>query len=250
MLKKQGWLLLLLSFFTGCASYKQNIMFKTGSELNSTPLKDELLAAESNYQIKKNDQLSLRLYSNNGEKLIDPNPEVSQQSQNSDNAAKPLLYLVDQSGLAKFPMINEIKLEGLSIQQAEMILQKEYEKFFKAPFVKLKFENKRFIILGAPGGQVLPLENENVSLVEALALAKGIDNTGKAQNIRVLRGNEVVEIDLTTIDGYRKGNIKIEPGDIIYVEPVRRPFSEGFREFSPVFTILASVTTLIAVLTR
>ena len=67
----------------GCASYKQNIMFKTGEGFSSEPIQKEIGKAESNYIIKKNDLLTLVLYANNGEKLVDPSPELSQQSQNS-----------------------------------------------------------------------------------------------------------------------------------------------------------------------
>jgi polysaccharide export outer membrane protein len=102
--------------------------------------------------------------------------------------------------------------------------------------------------LGAPGGQVIPLVNENVHLVEVLALAKGIDNLAMAQNVRVLRGDHVLVADLSTIDGYLKNNILIEHGDIVYVEPIRRPVSEAFRDFLPVLTVLTSLTTLIVVI--
>lgn len=234
----------------GCASYKQNIMFKTGEGFASEPLQKEIGKAESNYVIQKNDLLLLELYANNGEKLVDPNPELSQQNQNTNQSAKIPDYLIDEQGLAKFPMIGEVKLEGLTIRQAELMVQKEYEQYFKLPFVKLKFNNKRVIVLGAPGGQVLPLDDENVKLVEVIAMAKGIDNSGKAHNIRVLRDEKIYLIDLSTIDGYKLGNMKIEPGDIVYIEPVKRPISEGFKEYGPIFTILASVTALISVLTR
>jgi polysaccharide export outer membrane protein len=85
-------------------------------------------------------------------------------------------------------------------------------------------------------------------LVEVLALAKGLNNYAKAQNIRVLRGDDVFVADLSTIEGYLKNNIAIEPGDIVYVEPVRRPVSEGLRDYGIIFSILTSLTTLVIVL--
>jgi polysaccharide biosynthesis/export protein len=238
------------AFQQGCASYKQNIMFRTGEGFVSEPLRKEIGKAESNYVIQKNDLLSLELSANNGEKLVDPSPELSQQTQSTNQNTTVPYYLINELGLAKFPMVGEVKIEGLTIRQAELMIQKEYEQYFKLPFVRLKFNNKRVIVLGAPGGQVLPLDNENVNLVEVIAMAKGIDNSGKAHNIRVLRNEKVYLIDLSTIDGYKLGNMKIEPGDIVYIEPVRRPVSEGFKEYGPIFTILASVTALISVLTR
>jgi len=39
----------------------------------------------------------------------------------------------------------------------------------------------------------------------------------------------------------------IQPGDIIYIEPTRKPFTEGIRDLSPIFSIVMSLTTLIVV---
>ncbi|HEX6891730.1 MAG TPA: polysaccharide biosynthesis/export family protein, partial [Chryseolinea sp.] len=205
--------------------------------------------AERNYVIQKNDYLQLEVYTNKGERIIDPDFELTKDLNNQNLAAKAEPnYLVDIRGVAKFPMIGEIKIEGLTIRLGEELLQKAYEVYYKDSFVVLKYVNKRVIVLGAPGGQVIPLVNENVHLVEVLALAKGVDNLAMAQNIRVLRGDQVHIADLSTIDGYIKNNILIEHGDIVYIEPIRRPVSEAFRDYLPVLTALTSLTTLIVVI--
>lgn len=239
------FLLLMMS----CASYKQNIMFKSTDEVQSERINKAISSVEKNYQIQKNDLLGLEVYSNKGERLIDPNPELSQtngvvQEEDKDEP----VYLVDLKGVARFPMVGELALENFTLRQAEEILEKEYAKFFKEPYVLLTYKNKRVILLGALGGQVIPLENENMDLLEVLALGKGINNDSKAQNIRLVRGERVFEIDLSTIQGFREGNVIIEPGDVIYVEPVRRPVSEALRDYSGALSLLVSLTTLLIVL--
>src|SRR5690606_141088 len=97
-------------------------------------------------------------------------------------------------------------------------------------------------------GKVIPLTNENTTLVEVIALAGGIDNTGRAHNIRVLRGDSVMMVDLSTIDGYRKGNHIMEPGDIVYVEPLRKPVIEAARDYGPIIGLITSLATLIVVI--
>lgn len=223
-------------------------MFKTQDGFQPDKITSEALRAEKNYIIQQNDYLKLEVYSNKGEKLIDPNPELSNLSVNQQTLIRQQPnYLVDLEGIVKFPMIGEMKLEGLTLRQAEEIIQKEYQKYFKEPFTLLTYANKRVIVLGAPGGQVIPLINQNVSLVEVLGLAKGLDNTAKAQNIRVLRKEKVFLIDLTTIDGYKSGNMLIEPGDIVYIEPVRRPLSEALRDYAGIIGLAVSIYTLIIV---
>lgn len=238
--------LLIGIILTSCSSYKQNIMFSLPEGYD---VKQQVETAERNYIIQKNDLLELEVYTNKGERIIDPDLALAKDMsvQNKDVRTVPS-YLVDISGTSKFPMIGEFKLEGLSIRQAEEMLQKAYSTFYQDAFVILKFINKRVIVLGAPGGQVIPLTNENVHLVEVLALAKGLGNDAKSQNIRVLRKDQVFVADLSTFEGYIKNNIAIEPGDIVYIEPIRRPFTESLRDYGPILSIVTSLTTLVVVI--
>lgn len=218
---------------------------------DGSKLQQQIASAESNYVIQTNDYLNIQVFTNNGERLIDPDFQLIQGTAVGSNmtAVKPTLqYLVNQEGIVKLPMIEEIKLEGLTLRQAEEILQKEYSKYYQGAYVHLQYLNKRVVVLGAPGGQVIPLENNNITLVEILALAKGIGNDAMANNIRVLRGDEVILADFSTFEGYTKANIVMSPGDVVYVEPIRRPFAESIRDYGPLLTILASLTTLIVVI--
>jgi polysaccharide biosynthesis/export protein len=230
-----------------CGSYRQNIMFRVSE---STDLKKQIHSVEKNYLIQPNDLISLQVYTNDGERLIDPDFRLMHDipASGNINAVKPVLqYLVDQDGIARLPMVGEIKLAGLTLRQAEGILQKEFAKFYKDPFISLQYQSKRVVVLGATGGQVIPLQHNNVTLVEVLALAQGVPNDGKAHNIRVMRGDQIMVADLSTFDGYVRDNIVMSPGDVVYVEPIRRPFAESIRDYSPLITILTSLTTLIVV---
>jgi polysaccharide export outer membrane protein len=211
-------------------------------------LKQQLEAAEKNYTIQKYDQLEVEVFTNQGEKIIDPEfRSASGQGNQSTLPVKPT-YFIDANGISKFPMVGEVKLEGLTVRQAEEVLQQAYSKFYTDAYVVLKYTNKRVIVLGATGGQVIPLANENTNLVEVLALAKGLGNDAKAHNIRVLRGDQVFVADLSTFEGYVKNNLLIQSGDIVYVEPIRRPLTEGLRDYGPILSVVATLTTLIVVI--
>lgn len=239
-------LLLFIFLLSSCASYKQNIMFKVGE---GTVLRQKVEEAEKNYVIQRNDLLKLKVYTSKGELIIDPDLKLLKEipAQTGNLRADPD-YLVDINGVVKFPMVGELRLEGLTIRQAEAILQQEFSQYYSDPFVILTYTNKRVIVLGDPGGQLIPLVNENVSLVEILAAAKGLSNNAKAHNIRVLRDDQVFVADLSTIEGYRTSNMIMQPGDIVYVEPIRRPASEALRDYGAIASILTSLTTLIVVL--
>lgn len=239
--------LLLLTgvLLASCGSYRQNILF----QVDAANLEQQTREAESNYVIRANDLLTLSVYTNQGEKIIDPNRE-SFSDQSSTLPATPASYLVNVDGITRFPLIDPINIEGLTLRQAQEMLGKEYDRFYHDAFVVLGFTNKRVVVLGSPGGKVIPLSNENMRLTEVLALAEGIGADGRANNIRVIRGDAVMVVDFSTFAGYQRGNLVMQPGDIVYVEPVRRPFIEGMRDYAPMISVISSLATLIFVISQ
>lgn len=232
---------------TCCGAYKQNILF----DVQPNQLQVQATHAESNYRIQPDDLLTLRVYTNQGEKIVDPNRESFQNGTNNPtpNTIAPQ-YLVDIDGVAKFPLIEPVKVAGMTLKQAEEVLNDAYERFYADAYVVLQFTNKRVIVLGAPGGQVIPLNNENMRLAEVIALAEGINIDGRANNIRVIREDKIFMADFSTFEGYRKGNFVMQPGDIVYIEPVRRPFIEALRDYQPAISIIASIATLIFIISQ
>ena len=226
-------------------------MFKPNDGLEAQQLTQVVAEAEKNYVIQVNDILELRVFTNKGERIIDPNFELG-VGQGGNQAIqlqqRNFTYLVQIDGNVKLPIIDLIRLEGMTIQEAENILERRYNEYYKDAFVKLSYKSKRVIVLGASGGQVIPLENENMSLVEVLALAGGIDQTGQAHNIRLIRGDlsnpTVYLIDLGTIGGMKASILNVEPGDIIYIEPRRRAFFEALRDITPILSLVTSLVTL------
>ncbi|MCU0420906.1 MAG: polysaccharide biosynthesis/export family protein [Cyclobacteriaceae bacterium] len=225
-------------------------MFKPTDTAPAESYQQEAATVSKDYVIQPSDVLEIDIFSNKGERIIDPNPELSNPANTA--TAQPnrrrFQYLVDSHGEVKLPMIGTIRLVGLTLREAEQVVQKEFETYFKEAYVVMNFVNKRIVLLGAVGGQVIPLANPSTTLVEALAMGKGLPNDAKANNIRVIRGDRVYQVDLSTIDGYRKGNMVMESGDIVYVEPIRRPFSEAGRDNTGVLGILIGLATLAVII--
>lgn len=224
-------------------------MFKIDEEGDLSYLASEITVLEKNYIIQSNDLLELRVYTNKGERIIDPNYELQiQQGQNRREYDNPEFLVLDD-GTVKFPMIGQVKIEGMKLNDAEAYLEKKYNEFYKDSYVRLRYLNKRVIVMGAPGGQVIPLESENISVVEVVALAGGIDEDGKAQNLRLIRGDlhnpSVYLIDLSTINGMKASMMDALPGDIIYIEPTRKIATEAARDFMTIFSIFTSTITLV-----
>lgn len=220
-------------------------MFTANDSTTFSQMSASLMA---NYVIQPNDRLNLQVYTQNGERIIDPEFELSENVQNIENIRPKLNYLVLQSGDVKLPMVGRVRLADLTLNEAEQFLQKQYSKFYKEPFVNLTFANKRVVVLGNSKGQVVPLENENTKVSEILALTQAVDNEAKANDIRLIRNGEVFNLDFSSIEGYLRSDHVVESGDIIYVEPVRRPFNEFFRDNGPIISVLTSILSLTVVI--
>ena len=246
---KQALLIIIsVVILTSCGSYKQNIMFQ--NEGNSTINKvTDSLRVDKNYVIQPNDLLELEVYTKKGEFLIDPeNKLLDQRLPNNANIKPKLRYLVQTDGTVVLPMVGLTELSGLTLIQAENKLITAFEKYYKDPFVKLTYVNKRVIVLGAGGGSVIPLQNENTTVLEVLALVEGFSQETKAHNIRLLRGEQAYVLDFSSIKGYQENNMIVKNGDVVYIEPVRRPFTEFVRDNGPIISVFTSLASLIVVI--
>lgn len=207
----------------------------------------------ANYKIASDDYLGILVYTSKGEMLIDPEKQFFSASGAITPSTAQVVqkYLVDNQGFVNLPMIGRTAVEGFTLPQADSLLGIKYGKFYDSSFVITSCENRRVSVLGAFGNKVLPLVNENTNLIEVLAMA-GTPTDFKAQKIRLIRGDlknpEVQVIDLSTIQGMQKANLKIHNHDIIYVEPRRKVFIETLQDFTPVFSIATTIFTLLILL--
>jgi polysaccharide biosynthesis/export protein len=246
-LKPNSAIILLFLVF-GCQSYRSNIMFQVNGEeyRNLKAIADD---SDQNYRIRPNDYLSIEVFTNHGERIVDPDFELVQSTPRAylqDRQSQQ--YLVMENGFVKLPMVGAIKVNGLTLNEAEKTLETHYNEFYNDVFVILKYNNKRVIVLGAIGGHVVPLKNENMNLLEVLAMAGGMNDNAKSYNVRLIRGDlknpEVQIIDLSTIEGMRKASLKVLSDDVVYVEPVRRTIPETLRDVSPMLSLFTTVVTL------
>lgn len=285
------WLLALpaMLLFSSCVStryYNQRTMFRLtetqAGKLDSTKLRIAVNRTERNYLIQPNDFLEVRVNTNKGERILDPNGELqfgqpggggqsrpSGGGQSGGGGAQRNIgqgggatssgsgFMVQADGTVFLPLVNRVKVSGLSLLQADSVLKTRYDEYYKESFVMTRVTNNRVFVLGAPGGQVISLNNDNMNLIEILAIAGGIDGSGggsglyryggKANNIRIIRGDlknpRVQQVDLTTLDGMRRANLQVEPNDIIYIEPVRRPVQEALTDAAPVISLTSLVIT-------
>jgi polysaccharide export outer membrane protein len=240
-MKKFLFFLFAIVILSGCRFLRPDIMLRTPKDYVYSPIKDTLSIKES--KITTNDVVDFKLFSNDGFKLIDLTSSGLSMN-NLQNSS--IQYVVENDGTIKLPVLGNIQLSGMTIREAQNMLEEKYSQFYVKPFVILKITNKRVIVFPGSGGSahVLPITNNNTTLIEALALAGGLPEYSKAHMIKVIRGDPmkptVYLIDLSTISGVAMANMVVQANDIIYVEPRIRISSELLKELEPYLALLNS----------
>jgi len=250
MVKRILGLIVVCYFLASCKPLNPSIMFKTPKEYKyDTPVKD----TTEEYRVAANDIISFRLFTNNGLKLVDVANENTLQIQQLNQGVE---YLVEHDGNVNLPIVGRINVSGKTIREIEFILEEEFDKEFVNSFILLNVTNRRVIVFPGNGGDgtVLTLENNNIKLLEALALAGGIRENGRAKRIKLIRGDlsdpQVFLIDLSTIEGIGQSDIILQANDIIYVEPIGITTRQVLSEIAPVLSLVTSIITLYFVIDR
>jgi polysaccharide biosynthesis/export protein len=238
----------LVSLLYAC-NYNSSVMMKTpkGYEFD-TPPSDTI----SEYILSKSDVFEFQLYTNGGTSLIDMTAITENQRQGVITGR--IKYLIESDGFAKLPIIDRVKLDRKTIKDAEKMLEEKYSKYYIKPFVKLSVINRRITVFpgGGSKGKVIPLKNENVTMLEALGQVGGLTKDAKAFKIKLVRGNlktpKVYMFDFSTLEGIKQADFVLQANDIIYVETRSDALRELVRDIAPIVSLIASTVTLIIVI--
>src|SRR5690606_16923133 len=122
--------------------------------------------------IQKNDILSIVVSDLNPDaaKIFNPANPINNDPSATVNKDAPVGYLVDRDGEIQFPVLGNIKVQGLTTSQLkEKIISSILEKkLLLDPVVSIRFLNFRVTVLGEVGKPtVIPIANEKISLLEA-----------------------------------------------------------------------------------
>jgi polysaccharide biosynthesis/export protein len=193
---------------------------------------------EKEYLIKPFDKLNIRISTNDGFKLI--NIEGTQMLING------LEYLVEFDGKIKVPTLGRIDIAGKTIRDAEAFLENRYKEYYQNPFVQINVTNRRVIVFsqGSEAASVIDMDNENFTLIEALAKVGGLSNLSKSYKIKLLRGDlnnpEVYLFNIYALKDMTKANFLLQANDIIYVESRPKYVSKILEEIAPYLSLITT----------
>src|SRR5690606_2472833 len=247
-------LTLVVLFCTSCASKKNLVYFQPDSvELNT---RYELSAPK----LQPGDILAISVTADDVRATQPFNP-VSSYAGNSGTlqSANPFIptYAIDNNGYIDFPKLGKVKLAGLTRTEAIDYLRQEVGKYIVSPGISMEVRNFRVTVLGEvknPG--TYPINNDRITLLEALGLAGDLTINGVRNNILVIREHngqkQDYRVDLTSRNALNSPVYYLAQNDVIYVEPNgARIQSSKYTQNTGIFVSVASlIITMISVLTR
>ena len=246
----------LLLFFlptlllSSCDRYlNRHIMMRTGSDY---PFSEFGEFEDTEYRLAADDIIRFELYPNDGFLMI--NAAAAGGRGDIQEKGISLEILVEFDGFVKLPKIGRTYMEGLTLRQAELVLEDKFSEFYNKPFVLLTVINKRVTIMAGGNSSVVTLSNENTTLFEALAESGGVPNDGISGKVKLVRGDiskpEVYQLDLSTLQGVKEADLVLQANDIIYIETRPRQIERIAELIAPYASLISSFVISYTLITR
>lgn len=261
-LPKLSIVVLLMLVFTGCASYEKAIYLQNENEM------DKSVAQLYDFRIKPKDRLQIVISTTDPEasapfyRKIGFDRDNVYASQSVSQQGNLLEYLVDNSGNIELPVLGKIQVEGKTIRECENQIRDLLKPYLKEiPLVTVNASNFKVSVLGEVGRPgTYTINDEQVTIFEALALAGDMTLNSVRDDVQLLRADErghrtIVHLDLNQANITESPYFYLQQNDVLYVKPnkARVRNNEFTNNTSAIFTLLSmitSVTSLILAITR
>jgi polysaccharide biosynthesis/export protein len=232
-------LLFLLTLLSACTSTKKTIYFQ---DIQKDTTLTNLVSKNFEPKIQKADLLSITVAS--------LSPENTALYNAPQNAQGPLTgYLVDENGDIQFIKLGTMHVAGLTRKELKMKLEKDLTPYLAQTVVAVGFLNRHVTLMGAVSPQILPMPNDNMTILDALAAGGDIGEKGRTDNVLVIRekddSKEFKRLNLTDKSIFYSPYFYLQPNDIIYVEPVKIKTDNTTRIISYVTAGLSLVLLVI-----
>jgi polysaccharide export outer membrane protein len=253
---KRALLLVSIVFLASCASRKDIIYFQ------DEPVDSEMTLS-NNYELrfKPADILTIDISAQDPETvmpfLLSPVAQNANNSLGLNRNLRVQTYLIDINGNIEFPVLGTIKMQGLTRVEATEMLKEKLTEYIKDPIVNIRLVNFTITVLGevnTPG--TFTVQNERISLSDALGLAGDMTIYGKRDNVLLIREvdgkKRFAKFDLNSVNVLSSPNYYLTQNDVIYVEPnnARVRQSSYNQNNGVIISAIATLATIAAILIK
>lgn len=222
---------LIVVLFFSCVPMRKQIILqdKSRKTLKALQQVDTVLkTTEFKYKLKPRDMLSVTMNNIINKTEYDISA-LSGGPQNQSQATQNGVlqgYEIDSLGKILLPILGYIKVEGLSVQEAERQIQLVATKYIDNIVVNVKMLNYYVYVIGETNLQGrLIVNQERITLLEAIALSGGFKEFANRAKIKIIRNlankTHIYYVDFLDQNLLSKPEIYLLPGDVIVVDPLR-----------------------------
>jgi polysaccharide export outer membrane protein len=249
--KKIVLLVLCFGIMSCVSSRKIKYFSNTDNEDVSVP------SAVFETAIQVGDLLHIYVSSKDPETALPFNTFETPMAGNVNGNLDPLPYLVNKDGDVNFPILGSLKVLGKSTRELAAELEAALALYVKEPLVNVRIQNFKVTVLGEvknPG--VFRVENETISILEALGRAGDLTIQGERSTVTLIRtiGNEreSIVVDLTKEDLFFSPYFFLAQNDVLYVAPNKAKINSSVvgANTSIIFSSISTLVSIIAILIR
>jgi polysaccharide biosynthesis/export protein len=162
-------------------------------------------------------------------------------------------FMLDRNGIVALPYIGNVNLNGLTINDAHDTISNRFKQYIDDPVVIVKKLSFKVSVIGEvtkPGLFYVP--NEQLTIIEALAMAGDLSTYADRTNLKILRktteGTIEIPVDLTKKEAFVGQSKYMYPDDVLYVAPTRKKAFAQVSVATGVFTSILSTLILLGTL--
>ena len=248
-----------------CTSQK-NLVYFQNDELDGKVPDEQVYTypdgqsnASPEYKLQHHDMLYVQIVSTVDEEATRLFSGASTNNNNYAQTSETGIYFnsyeVDDKGNISLPVIGEVSVLGMTIDQASEAIRKKAEEYSKGVIVTCRMVTFKIKVTGEvnrPG--IYTFYQPSVNVFDTLITAGDLTYDGNRSKVRVVRKNAnedlVYTLDIRKTSVLRDPHYYLRPGDIVYVEPnkntktltaVNRPLST----IGSIASILTAFATLV-----
>lgn len=249
------FIIVTMSSLISCRTGKELALFQDLNNTETSKVQQVRTAAFDPLRLQPDDQLQIvissispeasQLFNLMGSAVITGNNTQNMQS----------VYSVSPSGNITIPVVGDIKVAGLTTDEAKVEIKKAVNEYLKDAIISATLINFRVTVMGEVARpSTFQVAGEKINVLQAIGMAGDLTVYAKRTNIKVIRkaGDkvEVAHLNLNNSSVMRSPFYNLRQNDVVLIEPGRRKGlqAEGLNIIIPAATSILSL--IIVAITR
>ncbi len=162
-------------------------------------------------------------------------------------------FTLDANGKLELPEIGVLKLSGLTIPEAELLLKEALKGYYEAPMVRIQLLNYHFTVVGEVNNEGrFTTFDPTITIFDALSLAGDIGEFADRANVKIIRNEngvaKILYMNLLDEKTLNSENYFIQRNDVIVVPALDARTSQTYTipNISKTLGWIGAITGLLA----